>query len=146
MGRRFIRLLDGQLQHLRDHCQHGNRSFFYDQLVVAHLLAFFNPILAGWRKIEDVFDVPAVRKRLKMPRGTVKKPTQESPYARLTLDELEALITEREQKLAHVQERFGDPDVYKAPDAINELRAEFDTLKEEPAAAEVAWLAKVDKA
>ncbi len=68
MGRRFIRLLDGQLQHLREHCSHGNRSFFYDQLVVAHLLAFFNPILAGLRKIEDVFDVPAVRKRLKMPR------------------------------------------------------------------------------
>ncbi len=68
MGRRFIRLLDGQLQHLRDHCSHGNRSFHYDQLVVAHLLAFFNPILAGLRKIEDVFDIPAVRKRLKMPR------------------------------------------------------------------------------
>ena len=68
MGRRFIRLLDGQLQHLREHCSHGNRCFFYDQLVVAHLLAFFNPILAGLRKIEDVFDLPAVRKRLKMPR------------------------------------------------------------------------------
>ncbi len=68
MGRRFIRLLDGQLQHLRDHCGHGNRCFHYDQLVVAHLLAFFNPILAGLRKIEDVFDVPAVQKRLKMPR------------------------------------------------------------------------------
>ncbi len=68
MGRRFIRLLDGQLHHLRQHCSHGNRRLFYDQLVVAHLLAFFNPILAGLRKIEDVFDVPAVRKRLKMPR------------------------------------------------------------------------------
>jgi hypothetical protein len=68
MGRRFIRLLDGQLQRLRHHYEHGNRCFFYDQLVVAHLLAFFNPILAGLRKIEDVFDVPAVRKRLKMPR------------------------------------------------------------------------------
>ena len=68
MGRRFIRLLDGQLQHLRGHCGHGNRRFFYDQLVVAHLLAFFNPVLGGLRKIEDVFDVPAVRKRLKMPR------------------------------------------------------------------------------
>ena len=68
MGRRFIRLLDGQLQHLRGHGSHGNRRLFYDQLVVAHLLAFFNPILAGLRKIEDVFDVPAVRRRLKMPR------------------------------------------------------------------------------
>lgn len=68
MGRRFIRLLDGQLQHLREHHTHGNRRLFYDQLVVAHLLAFFNPILSGLRKIEDVFDVPAVQKRLKMPR------------------------------------------------------------------------------
>ena len=68
IGRRFIRLLDGHLHHLRDHCTHGNRRLFYDQLVVAHLLAFFNPILAGLRKIEDVFDVPAVRRRLKMPR------------------------------------------------------------------------------
>ena len=68
VGRRFIRLLDGQLRHLREHASHGNRGFFYDQLVVAHLLAFFNPILAGLRKIEDVFDVPAVRRRLKMPR------------------------------------------------------------------------------
>ena len=59
MGRRFIRLLDGQLQHLRGHAPHGNHSFFYDQLVVAHLPAFFNPILAGLRKIEDVFNVPA---------------------------------------------------------------------------------------
>ncbi len=42
LGRRFIRLLDGQLRQLRDHAQHGNRSFFYDQLVVAHLLAFFS--------------------------------------------------------------------------------------------------------
>ena len=65
MGRRFIRLLDGHLHHLRDHCTHGNRRLFYDQLVVAHLLAFFNPILAGLRRIEDVFDVPAVRRRLK---------------------------------------------------------------------------------
>ena len=68
MGRRFIRLLDGQLQHLREHCSHGNRSLHYDQLVVAHLLAFFNPILSGLRKIEDIFEVPAVRRRLKMPR------------------------------------------------------------------------------
>jgi len=68
MGRRYIRLLEEQLQSLRDHCGHGNRRFFYDQLVVAHLLAFFNPVLSGLRKIEDIFDVPAVRRRLNMPR------------------------------------------------------------------------------
>jgi Transposase DDE domain len=42
---------------------HGNRTFFYDQLVVAHLLAFFNPAMHSLRRIDDVFDLPAVRRR-----------------------------------------------------------------------------------
>ena len=101
LGRRFIRLLDGQLEHLRDHCSHGNRRLFYDQLVVAHLLAFFNPILAGLRKIEDVFDVPAVRKRLKMPR--VPKSTL-ADAQRLFDPELLLPLFESLKKRARIQE------------------------------------------
>jgi len=69
MGQRFVRLIEDQLQHLREHSSHANRTFHLDQLVVAHLIAFFNPILNGLRKIEDVFELPAVRKKLKMPRA-----------------------------------------------------------------------------
>ena len=101
MGRRFIRLLDGQLHHLREHAGHGNRRLFYDQLVVAHLLAFFNPILAGLRKIEDVFDIPAVRKRLKMPR--VPKSTL-ADAQRLFDPELLLPLFESLKKRARIQE------------------------------------------
>ncbi len=101
MGRRFIRLLDGQLEHLRDHCSHGNRSFHYDQLVVAHLLAFFNPILNGLRKIEDVFDLPALQKRLDMPR--VPKSTL-ADAQRLFDPELLLPLFESLKKRAGIQE------------------------------------------
>lgn len=62
-GRRLIKRLEGHLQHLHRQPAHGNRSFFYDQLVVAHLLAFFNPAIHSLRRVEDVFDLPAVQKR-----------------------------------------------------------------------------------
>lgn len=41
---------------------------FFDHVVVAHLLAFFNPTLRGLRSVEDVFSVPEVRKRFRAPR------------------------------------------------------------------------------
>lgn len=67
-GRRLIRPLEEQLQHLHSHCTHGNRTFHYDQLVVAHLLVFFNPALTSLRTIEDAFDNPRIRKRAGLPR------------------------------------------------------------------------------
>jgi hypothetical protein len=66
-GRRLFRLIEDQLRHLHNAPAHGNRTFFYDQLVVAHLLAFFNPVLHSLRRIEDAFDVPSVRRLFRMP-------------------------------------------------------------------------------
>lgn len=74
VGRRLIERLDHHLHHLHDQPAHGNRTFFFDQLMVAHLLAFFNPNLHSLRRIEDVFDLPAVRKHFKFgraPKSTV---------------------------------------------------------------------------
>ena len=55
MSRRFVRLLVGQLQHLREHCDYGNYRFFHDQLFAARLLALFNGsgfAMARWTKLE----------------------------------------------------------------------------------------------
>lgn len=68
VGRRYFRLLEEHLAHLHRQRTHGNRKLFYDHVVVAHLLAFFNPGLSGLRSIEDIFDVPGVRKRFGLPR------------------------------------------------------------------------------
>lgn len=67
VGRRLIARLEEHLRHLHALPAHGNRNFFYDQLVVAHLLAFFNPQMHSLRRIEDVFDLPAVRRRFEIP-------------------------------------------------------------------------------
>ena len=68
VGRRYFRLLEDHLAHLHQHRAHGNRKLFYDHVVVAHLLAFFNPGLSGLRGIEDIFDAPGARKRFRVPR------------------------------------------------------------------------------
>ena len=70
-GRRLLRLIDQHLHHLHTQPAHGNRTFFCDQLVVAHLIAFFNPVLHSLRRIEDAFDLPVV-KRLFGIRGAAK--------------------------------------------------------------------------
>jgi hypothetical protein len=67
VGRRFIRLIEDQLRHLHHQPAHANRQVFFDQVVVAHLLAFFNPTLRGLRGIEDVFEDPRVRKYYNVP-------------------------------------------------------------------------------
>lgn len=67
-GRRYVRLLEDHLARLHHHRTHGNRKLFYDHVVVAHLLAFFNPGLCGLRGIEDLFDAPGVRKHFRVPR------------------------------------------------------------------------------
>jgi hypothetical protein len=68
VGRRFIRLIEDELCWLRKHHDHPNRELFFDHVVVAHLIAFFNPAMKSLRKIEDIFDIPVVRKRLQLPR------------------------------------------------------------------------------
>ena len=67
-GRRLFRPIEDQLRALRAAPAHGNRELFYDQVVVAHLIAFFNSSVESLRRIEDVFESPAVRRRLHLPR------------------------------------------------------------------------------
>lgn len=68
VGRRTIRLLDDQLRALHNSPAHGNRDLLADHVVVAHLIAFFNPALASLRRIEDVFEHEAVQRRMRLPR------------------------------------------------------------------------------
>jgi hypothetical protein len=67
-GRRLLAPIDDCLKAIRTEPAHGNRTLFYDQLVVAHLLAFFNTSAKSLRTIEDVFESSTVRRNLKMPR------------------------------------------------------------------------------
>lgn len=52
-GRKHAAALQNHLRHLRKAYRHGNRTLFYDELVTAYLLAFFNPTLSSLRTIDD---------------------------------------------------------------------------------------------
>ena len=55
LGAKYVRLLEKQVQQLRDEeQQHGNRELFLDDVFVAYLLAFFNPTIRSLRTIEDL--------------------------------------------------------------------------------------------
>ena len=52
-GAKHVAMLQKHLRRLRKAYGHGNRTLFYDELVTAYLLAFFNPTLRSLRAIED---------------------------------------------------------------------------------------------
>ena len=53
VGGKYLRRLERHLYTLRAADAHGNRRLFYEEEVIAHLLAFFNPTLRSWRTLED---------------------------------------------------------------------------------------------
>ena len=57
-GDKHVGVLQRHLRHLRDAYAHGNRKLFYDELVTAYLLAFFNPSARSLRTIEDLSGAP----------------------------------------------------------------------------------------
>lgn len=68
VGPRLIATIEKQIAKLRPHHSHPNRTLFYDHVILAHLLAFFNPTVRGLRTIEDLFEQPQVRRRFATPR------------------------------------------------------------------------------
>lgn len=68
-GWRFVRRLEPQLAQLAaaSH-RHGNQVVLISHVLIAHLLAFFNPLVASLRRLDDFFELPEVRRRLQTPR------------------------------------------------------------------------------
>ena len=53
VGGKYVRLLEHQVQILRERSPHGNRALFLDDVFVLSLLAFHNPTLRSLRTFED---------------------------------------------------------------------------------------------
>ena len=73
-----------------------------------------------------------------------KPTTAPSPYDRLSIDQLEELVVQRETKLAMLHERFGDPTVYKDPAVLEELQEQTEALERELAEVDAAWQERAD--
>jgi len=74
LGPKQLAPLQDLLDSLRDHPAHGNRRLFLDQLLVLHLLAFFNPVVRSLRMLDDLSQTPAAAKLLdaeRLPKSTI---------------------------------------------------------------------------
>ena len=85
------------------------------------------------------------RKKPKRRESLQRKPkTCPSPYDRLSIDQLEELVVQRETELAMLHERFGDPTVYKDPAVLEELQEQTEALERELAEVDAAWQERAD--
>lgn len=96
-------MLDDLLKDLRHHEDHPHRKLFLDDVVVAHLLAFFNPALRGLRSIEELFEDPKLRRVLKAPR--IPKSTLAEAQRLFDPHLLTPLIAALQQRLQHLPKR-----------------------------------------
>ena len=69
-GAKAVRRLADFVRELRERDAHGNRRVFFDDVFVAHLLAFFNPGLRSLRKLEDFSQTRQAQRHLAAPRLT----------------------------------------------------------------------------
>jgi len=67
-GGKYVRMLEKYAQSLRDADAHGNRRLFLDDVIIAHLLAFFNPTLRSLRTIEDFSQTRQAQRHLSVRR------------------------------------------------------------------------------
>lgn len=68
VGVKFVRMLEKHVRALRDSHAHGNRELFLDDVVIAHLLAFYNPTLRSLRTIEDFSQTRQAQRHLSVRR------------------------------------------------------------------------------
>jgi len=70
--------------------------------------------------------------------------TGPSPYDRLSVEELEEMVIERETTLAELHEKFGSPEVYKDPSLLEELKEQITEVEEELNEIDAAWQERAD--
>jgi hypothetical protein len=67
-GSKHVRSLESHLAVLHAAHSHPNRTLFYDDMVIAYLLAFFTPVVNSLRTIEDASQTPQMQENIKVPR------------------------------------------------------------------------------
>ncbi|GMU22342.1 MAG: ABC transporter ATP-binding protein [Phycisphaerae bacterium] len=86
------------------------------------------------------------RKKGARPSGPGARPRRPSSrFDRMSLEQIEALIIQREDLLAELNEKFGDPNIYKDPPALAELNTQLAGVKAELAELNAAWEERVEE-
>jgi hypothetical protein len=125
-----VATLEGYLKKLRALYPHPNRVLFYDDLLIAYLLAFFNPAVRSLRLIEDLSQIPAINQHLSV--QAVCKSTLSDANALFDPAYLLPLIEDLRERLPNLQ--HSDSDLAKLLDKVIAIDGSFFKL-----AANVEW-------
>ncbi len=101
----------------------GNYSYYLEKAEAA-------PSVAG----PSAQKSPAKRRR-----GTKKAASVATKFDKMPVEEIEAYIIDREERMAGLNERFGDPAVCRDPEALADLRREVADIEADLAVAERCW-------
>jgi len=106
VGRKYVRVLEAYLERLRAFYPHPNRVLFYDDVLIAYLLAFFNPAVRSLRLIEDLSRVPAINRHLSV--DAVRRSTLSDANALFDPAHLLPLIDDLRARLPNLRHTDGD--------------------------------------
>jgi hypothetical protein len=102
-GRTYVRLIQDYLVRLRGLYHHPNRLLFYDDVLVAYLLAFFNPAIRSLRCIEHASQLPGVNRFLDV--RAVCKSTLSDANALFDPSHLQGLIEQLHRRLPNLHQQ-----------------------------------------
>lgn len=131
VGGKHIRMLDKHLRRLRRE-DHANRKLFLDDVVVAYLLAFFNPTLRTLRTLEDFSQTRQAQRHLSVTRLCRSTVSDFNHIADANL--LQPIV---EQLLAALPAGRRSPDSHDLPERLQHVLAVDGTFF--GVAADVAW-------
>ena len=102
-----VRLVEGLLDHLRRAYDHPNRRLHFDDLFIALLLAFYNPVVRSLRGVEDASQMPGVRQHLSL--EAVKRSTASDALAAFDPGLLRPLLRDLRGRVSPRQMDQTDP-------------------------------------
>lgn len=130
LGAKYVAFLDGHLRQLRHAYAHPNRVVFYDDLVMAYLMAFFHPTVRSLRTLDDLSQVPAMARRLSTDR--LCRSTISDANALFDAQLLEPIIEHLRARVPHLRQR--DPQLAELLKQVIAVDGTLFTV-----AADVAW-------
>lgn len=141
VGAQYVTLLQDHLDRLAKTYDHGNRVLFYDDVLAAYLLAFFNPMLRSQRAIDDFSATPGGQAMLGVDR--VARSTFSDASQVFDADLLAPLVADLRQRVPQLKGQ--DAGLHEVLKSVNKIVAADGSLF--AIAAKAAWaLRRTDRA
>lgn len=93
-----LKFVEDMLGHLRDAYDHPNRKLYFDDLFVALLIAFYNPVVRSLRGIEDASQMPRINHHLDI--AAIKRSTASDALATFDPQLLKPLVDDLRKRVS----------------------------------------------